>query len=116
MVSEKQKNKKKQFIFTLILFFPIFLVLEFIAIPTFLGGIATFPIRAIECGHQPDISERFAGSAYYTKPGDPLYRGPDIFTQPKNYYCTEADAIKAGNTARLWEDYCQTSRATQPAR
>jgi hypothetical protein len=118
MVNQKQKkvkNTKKLHFIALILFFPIFFLLELVSLyMPIVGGFAAFPLKAVECGHQPYIANRFAGSYSYTKPGDALYHGPDIFTQSKDYYCTEAEVRKAGNKPYIWTERCQSSRRVQP--
>lgn len=115
MVNQKQKNTKRPYLLALFIFLPIFFVLEFISLSLpIVGGIATFPIKTIECGHQPYVANRFAGSNSYTKPGDALYHGPDIFTKPRDYYCTEAEVQKGGSVPYLWDDKCQSTRHNQP--
>lgn len=63
-----------------------------------------FPLKTLECGNQPYIASDFAASYSYRKPGDGLYRGPDIFTQPDEYYCSEADVKAAGYRPYVWGD------------
>jgi hypothetical protein len=116
MVNQKQKNTKRPYFLTLLLFLPIFFILELISLYTpIVRGFAAFPLKTIECGHQPYVANRLAGSNSYTKPGDDLYHGPDIFTKPRDYYCTEAEVQKGGSTPYLWADQCESSRQTQPA-
>jgi hypothetical protein len=119
MVKQKQKIKRtnKHYILILIIFFPTFFILEYLSLfMPVVGGFAAFPIKTIQCGHQPYIVNRFAGLHSYTKPGDGLYRGPDVFTKSRDYYCTEAQAQKAGNKPSLWLDQCKSSQHSQTAR
>lgn len=116
-MAKEHKNTKKRYLLTLLLFLPIFFILELISLSTpIVRGFAAFPLKTIECGHQPYIANRFAGSNSYTIPGDALYHGPDIFTNPsEDYYCTEAEVRKGGSTPYLWADKCESLRQTQPA-
>lgn len=105
---KKQKNTKKIHLIALASFLPIFLILWGILlfVPA-ARGFASFPIKTVQCGNQPYIADGFASSRIFTAPGDKLYHGPTIFTQYGDYYCNEADILRAGYAPHLWKDVCE---------
>lgn len=118
MVTNNSKVRSTEInvkLLTLYLLFPIFLTLGYIS--TYLpvvGGLASFPLKSVQCGHEPFITKTFAGSRSYTIPGDRLYGGPNIFTQSSNYYCDESELVKDGYAAMTWKEQCQSTNRNQP--
>lgn len=77
-----------------------------------LSGYAWFPIANIRCGEQPYIASNFSASNTYTTPGDELYRGPNPFTTPDEYYCSREQAEKAHYRPYEWGERCRVNNST----
>ncbi|AHB41988.1 hypothetical protein RAAC3_TM7C00001G0120 [Candidatus Saccharibacteria bacterium RAAC3_TM7_1] len=110
-VFPKQKSRLKSFnaVYSLVFiisFFVIYLISLFLP---FASGYAAFPLKIIQCGHQPYITSNFMGDYTYTKPGDGLYAGPDIFTQGSDLYCNKQDVEERGYSLHSRPERCHTN-------